>query len=77
MSEAVTSTPDFAVQAAEFRTRFESIRSEVAKVIVGHDEIVYGVVSALMIGGHCLLEGSGAGQDAVGTYLGPSPRTGL
>jgi MoxR-like ATPase len=27
-------------------------------VIVGHDEIVHGVLTSLMIGGHCLLEGA-------------------
>ena len=49
---------DFAQQASEFRDRYESIRQQVAKVIVGHDEVVHGVLSSLMIGGHCLLEGA-------------------
>ena len=30
---------------------------EIAKVIVGHDEIVHGVLTCLFIGGHALLEG--------------------
>ncbi len=51
-------TSDFATQAATFRDRYDAIRQQVAKVIVGHDEIVHGVLSALMIGGHCLLEGA-------------------
>jgi MoxR-like ATPase len=27
------------------------------RVIVGHDEIVHGVLTCLFVGGHCLLEG--------------------
>ncbi|NOX54774.1 MAG: MoxR family ATPase [Planctomycetes bacterium] len=40
-----------------FRADFERLRSEVAKVIVGHDEIVEGTLIALIAGGHVLLEG--------------------
>ncbi len=47
------------LQDAElFRQRYEQVRSEIGKVIVGHDEIVQGVLTSLMIGGHCLLEGA-------------------
>ena len=49
---------EFQQQAQKFRERYESVRAEVAKVIVGHDEIVHGVLTCLMIGGHCLLEGA-------------------
>ena len=48
----------FQEQAAEFRKRYHAIKDEVSKVIVGHDEIVHGVLTCLMIGGHCLLEGA-------------------
>ncbi|MHC4213490.1 MAG: AAA family ATPase [Planctomycetota bacterium] len=41
----------------EFRKTFESLRTEVAKVIVGHDEIVDNVLICLFCGGHVLLEG--------------------
>ena len=41
----------------EFRKTFESLRTEVAKVIVGHDEIVDNVLISLFCGGHVLLEG--------------------
>ncbi len=41
----------------EFRKTFESLRTEVAKVIVGHDEIVDSVLICLFCGGHVLLEG--------------------
>src|ERR1700749_3499946 len=44
-------------QAEEFRTRYNAVRSEIGKVIVGHDDVVHGVLTAMFIGGHCLLEG--------------------
>jgi MoxR-like ATPase len=44
-------------QCREFREMFESLRSEIAKVIVGHDEIVENVLVCLFCGGHVLLEG--------------------
>ncbi len=44
-------------QAEEFRTRYNAVRGEIGKVIVGHDDVVHGVLTALFIGGHCLLEG--------------------
>jgi MoxR-like ATPase len=33
------------------------VKGEIGKVIVGHDEIVHGVLTCLFIGGHALLEG--------------------
>ncbi len=44
-------------QAEEFRTRYKAVRDEIGKVIVGHDEIVHGVLTSMFVGGHCLLEG--------------------
>ncbi len=44
-------------QCRQFREMFESLRREVAKVIVGHADIVDGVLAALFCGGHVLLEG--------------------
>jgi MoxR-like ATPase len=44
-------------QAEEFRQRYTAVREQVGRVIVGHDEIVHGVLTAMFIGGHCLLEG--------------------
>ena len=44
-------------RALEFRTRYNQVKSEISKVIVGHDEIVHGVLTCLFIGGHALLEG--------------------
>ena len=45
-------------QAEQFRNRYQRVKDEIGKVIVGHDEIVHGVLTSLMIGGHCLLEGA-------------------
>jgi MoxR-like ATPase len=44
-------------QAEEFRKRYQAVKEQIGKVIVGHDEIVHGVLTSLFIGGHCLLEG--------------------
>ena len=44
-------------QAEEFRKRYHSVKDEIGKVIVGHDEIVHGVLTCLFVGGHALLEG--------------------
>jgi MoxR-like ATPase len=44
-------------RAEEFRSAYERVKGEIAKVIVGHDEIVHGVLTCLFVGGHALLEG--------------------
>ncbi len=44
-------------QADEFRTRYKAVRDEIGKTIVGHDDIVHGVLTSMFVGGHCLLEG--------------------
>ena len=41
----------------EFRNAYGRVKAEIAKVIVGHDEIVHGVLTCLFVGGHALLEG--------------------
>ena len=41
----------------QFRDRFSRITQEVARRIVGHNEIVDGTVTSLLAGGHVLLEG--------------------
>ncbi len=40
-----------------FRTDYHRTREEIAKAVVGHDEIVDGVLMCLFAGGHALLEG--------------------
>ncbi len=44
-------------RAEEFRTRYSAVREQIGRVIVGHDEVVHGVLTCLLVGGHCLLEG--------------------
>ncbi len=42
---------------ADFRDRFKTLRDEIGKMIVGHDEVVDGVLVCLFSSGHALLEG--------------------
>jgi MoxR-like ATPase len=44
-------------RADEFRARYQAVKDQIGRVIVGHDEIVHGVLTCLLVGGHCLLEG--------------------
>jgi MoxR-like ATPase len=39
------------------RRAFEGVRAELQRVVVGHDELIEQVFTALACGGHCLLEG--------------------
>ena len=41
----------------EVTDQIQGVRQEISKVIVGHDEVVEGVLIALVSGGHVLLEG--------------------
>jgi MoxR-like ATPase len=44
-------------QIQAFRDRYAALRQEIGKVIVGHNSIVEGTLTALLAGGHVLLEG--------------------
>jgi MoxR-like ATPase len=44
-------------QAEEFATRYKAVRDQLGRVIVGHQEVVNGVLTCLFVGGHVLLEG--------------------
>ncbi|HVR35211.1 MAG TPA: MoxR family ATPase [Methylomirabilota bacterium] len=44
-------------QIQAFRETYAALRTEIGKVIVGHEEIVDGTLGALLAGGHVLLEG--------------------
>jgi MoxR-like ATPase len=44
-------------QAEEFAARYKAVREQLGRVIVGHSDIVHGVLTCLFVGGHCLLEG--------------------
>ncbi|HLY24288.1 MAG TPA: AAA family ATPase, partial [bacterium] len=58
MSPADRPAPDLAAQTVEeFRRTFGLVRGELSRVIVGHQELLDLVVTALFAGGHVLLEG--------------------
>src|SRR6187200_440260 len=44
-------------RAAAFRRDYALVREQLARVIVGHDAVLDGVLTCLFVGGHCLLEG--------------------
>src|SRR5512145_370877 len=59
---------DPAVQQAceAFRRDYRAVQAEIAKIIVGHQEIIDGVLTCLFVGGHALLEGvPGLGKTAL------------
>lgn len=45
-------------QSQEFRDVFQQLRDEVGKVMVGHRDIIDGVLTCIFAGGNCLLEGA-------------------
>src|SRR5881296_1273099 len=50
----------------DFRRDYRAVQAEIAKAIVGHTEIVDGVLTCLFVGGHALLEGvPGLGKTAL------------
>ncbi|HEY8750680.1 MAG TPA: MoxR family ATPase [Tepidisphaeraceae bacterium] len=53
-------------QCDAFRRDFRAVHAEIGKAIVGHTEIVDGVLTCLFVGGHALLEGvPGLGKTAL------------
>jgi MoxR-like ATPase len=44
-------------QAEEFAARYKAVRDQIGRVIVGHQDVVNGVLTCLFVGGHVLLEG--------------------
>lgn len=42
---------------AEFQETFHRIQSEVARVVIGHDELIENILIAFFAGGHVLIEG--------------------
>jgi MoxR-like ATPase len=59
MSQTPTITSAAEAQAAAkvFQADYRAVREQIAKVVVGHDAIVDGVLTCLFVGGHALLEG--------------------
>src|SRR5207253_8091402 len=44
-------------RAEEFRRAYGRVQREIGKVIVGHADVVHGILTCLFVGGHALLEG--------------------
>src|SRR3954452_22029913 len=50
----------------QFRRDYRSVQAEIGKAIIGHEDIVDGVLTCLFVGGHALLEGvPGLGKTAL------------
>ncbi len=48
---------EFEAQVQQFRDAYQQVYQEIGKAIVGHADIVNGVLTCLFVGGHVLLEG--------------------
>ncbi|MFI5379684.1 MAG: AAA family ATPase [Tepidisphaerales bacterium] len=68
MAETTIPGVDPQIQALTdaFRRDYRAVQAEIGKAIVGHEEIVDGVLTCLFVGGHALLEGvPGLGKTAL------------
>ncbi len=58
MSKERTTAPPSDVEAVQaLKKSFEGLRSEIAKVIIGQEEIIEHILIAMLVRGHCLLIG--------------------
>ena len=57
MAEAATAADNAGASAEAIKERLDAVRAEVAKVLVGQDELVQRLLLALLADGHVLLEG--------------------
>jgi MoxR-like ATPase len=58
--------PQIHAMCEAFRNDYRAVQAEIGKAIVGHEEIVDGVLTCLFVGGHALLEGvPGLGKTAL------------
>ncbi len=48
---------EMARDAEQFRERYTTLKDQVGRVIVGHEDVLHSVLTCLFVGGHCLLEG--------------------
>src|SRR5437588_828554 len=53
----MTEAPPMQERTDEFRKAYGRVHREISKVIVGHSDIVHGILTCLFVGGHALLEG--------------------
>lgn len=68
MTQAVSDVidPQLEARCEAFRRDYRAVQAEIAKVIVGHKDVVEGVLTCLFAGGHALLEGvPGLGKTAL------------
>ena len=54
---AASDTGQIEAAAAKFREDYLKTKNEIGKAIVGHEEVVDGILTCLFAGGHALLEG--------------------
>lgn len=54
MSDSVEAMQE---EVDSFRQRYQLVQDMIGRVIVGHEEIIHGVLTAVLCGGHCLIEG--------------------
>ena len=52
-----TTVETMQADAEAFRERYQAVRDMIGRVIVGQEDVVSGVLTAILCGGHCLLEG--------------------
>ena len=58
--------PQVQQQCDAFRADYAAVQAEIGKAIVGHEDIIDGVLTCLFVGGHALLEGvPGLGKTAL------------
>jgi MoxR-like ATPase len=57
MSDAANDAGAVRAEVEEFRAKIGRLREEIAKAIVGNREVVDGVLTCMLAGGHALLEG--------------------
>ena len=63
-------TEDSSQAVEQFRSDFAALRTELAKVIVGHQEAIESLLAALIAGGHVLIEGvPGLGKTLIARTL--------
>ena len=64
---------DEVAAVAALAENYQALRAEIAKVIIGQDDVVEQLLTGLFARGHVLLVGrAGAGQDAAGQHAGPT-----
>src|SRR5271163_1251546 len=56
-SSTPTDSASMQQRAEDFRQAYGKVQREIGKVIVGHSDIVHGILTCLFVGGHALLEG--------------------